>query len=73
MTQDRRQFLRHCVLAAGTMLALEGQTPKRILIRPTANSTFRRRLAERELLRGLADCFRPPRCASPTRPRPIAT
>jgi hypothetical protein len=39
------------------MLALEGQTPKRILIRPTPNPTFRRRLAERELLRGLAGLF----------------
>ncbi|MGO9894487.1 MAG: hypothetical protein ACLPX8_09795 [Bryobacteraceae bacterium] len=57
MTQDRRQFLRHCVLTAGTMLALEGQTPKRILIRPAAGATFRRRLAERELLRGLAGLF----------------
>ena len=57
MTQDRRQFLRHCALAAGTILALEGQTPKRILIRPTAGTSFRRRLAERELLRGLAGLF----------------
>ncbi len=57
MTQDRRQFLRHCVLAAGSILALEGQTPKRILIRPTPGANFRRRLAERELLRGLAGLF----------------
>ena len=57
MNQDRRQFLRHCVLAAGSILALEGQTPKRILIRPTPGATFRGRLAERELLRGLAGLF----------------
>lgn len=57
MTQDRREFLRRCVLAAGSVLALGGQTPKRISIRPAAGATFRRRLAERELLRGLAGLF----------------
>ena len=57
MDQDRRQFLRSCVLAAGSILALEGQTPKRILIRPAPGTNFRSRLAERELLRGFAGLF----------------
>lgn len=57
MNPDRRQFLRQCAVTAGTLLALHGQTPKRILIRPTAGAGFRRLLAERELLRGLAGLF----------------
>lgn len=39
------------------MLALGGQTPRRILIRPLAEDGFRQRLAGRELLRGLAALF----------------
>ncbi|HVN03567.1 MAG TPA: hypothetical protein VMT86_04060 [Bryobacteraceae bacterium] len=57
MDQDRRQFLRQCVLAAGGVIALEAQTPKRILIRPAPGTSFRSRLAGRELLRGLAGLF----------------
>ena len=57
MESSRRQFLRQCAVAAGSVLALEGKTPRRILIRPLAGEGFRRRLAARELLRGLAGLF----------------
>ena len=57
MDQDRRQFLRQCVLAAGGVIALEAQTSRRILIRPSAGASFRPQLAGRELLRGLAGLF----------------
>jgi hypothetical protein len=58
MDHNRRQFLRNCALSAGTVLALHGQSPKRILIRPAlSDAGFRRLLAERELLRGLAGIF----------------
>lgn len=57
MENSRRGFLRHCAAAAGGVLALEGKPPERILIRPLSGDEFRRRLAARELLRGLVALF----------------
>src|SRR5512134_1451638 len=49
----RRDFLRGAAL--GTLaLGTSAQSPKRILIEETPGAGFQRRLAERELLRGLA-------------------
>ena len=49
----RREFLMDAALGAATVLALDGAEPKSILISAAEDATFRRRLAERELLRGL--------------------
>ncbi|MCX6620480.1 MAG: twin-arginine translocation signal domain-containing protein [Acidobacteria bacterium] len=57
MESSRRDFLRQCAVAAGSVLALEGRTPRRILIRPVAGDSLKRRLAARELLRGLVALF----------------
>lgn len=57
MTESRRGFLRQCAIAAGSVLALEGRAPQRILIRAAATPGFRPRLAARELLRGLSALF----------------
>ncbi len=57
MESSRRDFLRQCAVAAGSVLALEGKTPRRILIRPLGGDGFRRRMASRELLRGLVALF----------------
>ena len=51
--QDRRQFLLQSSLAAAGAAMLSGAPPRRLLIRAAATPNFRRRLAERELLRGL--------------------
>ena len=50
---NRREFLRDCVLASGT-LALRGAETKRVLVEAGPQPSFQRRLAERELLRGLS-------------------
>ena len=51
--QDRREFLIQSTLAAAGAALLPGAPPRRLLIRAAAAPSFRRRLAERELLRGL--------------------
>jgi hypothetical protein len=51
--QDRREFLLQSSLAAAGAALLPGAPPQRLLIRAAATPDFRRRLAERELLRGL--------------------
>ena len=51
--QDRREFLIQSSLAAAVAALLRGAPPRRLLIRAAAAPSFRRRLAERELLRGL--------------------
>jgi len=51
--QDRREFLIQSSLAAAGAVLLPGAPPRRLLIRASAAPSFRRRLAERELLRGL--------------------
>jgi hypothetical protein len=51
--QDRRQFLLQSTLAAAGAAMLSGAPPRRLLIRAAAAPDFRRRLAERDLLRGL--------------------
>jgi hypothetical protein len=54
---DRRQFLRDCVLAGSLVSVLGAAEPGRFRIETTPRSSFRRRLAERELLRGLTALF----------------
>jgi hypothetical protein len=54
---NRREFLRGCAVTAGSVLALSAQAPARMSIRPAAQPTFRMKLAERELLRGLSGLF----------------
>lgn len=56
MNPDRRRFLQYA-LAAGAVWSLEGQSAGRVLIRPASGASFRRGLAEREMLRGLAGLF----------------
>jgi hypothetical protein len=51
--QDRRQFLRECSLAAGAAFILSGGELKKILIESESSASRHRRMAERELLRGL--------------------
>ena len=53
MTQDRRQFLLQSGMAAASAMWLDGAAPHRLLVRTVPDASFRRRLAERELLRGL--------------------
>ena len=53
MIQNRRHFLRETGLGAVAALALPAEGPRRIAIEPSREPAFRRRLAERELLRGL--------------------
>jgi len=53
MDQSRREFL-GAALAAAASFPLRGQRGGRILIEASASPGFRRQLAERELLRGLA-------------------
>lgn len=50
--QNRRQFLRETTLGA-VALTLSAAEPGTIMIEPGASGSFHRRLAERELLRGL--------------------
>jgi hypothetical protein len=50
---DRRKFLLQSSLAAVGAPWLNGASPSRYLIRTAPNASFRLRLAERELLRGL--------------------
>ena len=51
--QDRREFLIQSSLAAAGAALLPGAPPHRLLIHAAAAPGFQRRLAERELLRGL--------------------
>ncbi len=51
---NRREFLHDSVLASGAFLALRGAAPRRFLIETLPQASFHRRLAERELLRGLS-------------------
>jgi hypothetical protein len=53
MIQDRRDFLRQSSLGMAGAMLLSGVPPRRLLIRAEPAAGFRRRLAERELLRGL--------------------
>ncbi len=53
MIENRRQFLRETTLGAVAALALPAQGPKVVSIEPAVKASFRRRMAERELLRGL--------------------
>ena len=50
--RNRREFLRESAWGAAAGLALQGQGRRRILIEAGREPSFRRRLAERELLRG---------------------
>ena len=50
---DRRDFIRESALAATASVALLGQARKRVVIQPAVEGSYRRKLAERELLRGL--------------------
>ncbi|MFN7993128.1 MAG: hypothetical protein U0Q18_05985 [Bryobacteraceae bacterium] len=50
---SRREFLYGCVLAGSSAMALPPYLPLGMLIETAADASFRRRLAERELLRGL--------------------
>lgn len=54
MTQLRREFLLQSGMAAAGAAWLNGAQPRRMLVRTAPAPSFRRRLAERELLRGLA-------------------
>ncbi|MBI3667829.1 MAG: hypothetical protein HY236_16630 [Acidobacteria bacterium] len=49
----RRRFLQGSALGAVAALSLQGRAPRRILIEAAREPNVRRRLAERELLRGL--------------------
>lgn len=49
--QERREFLVQSSLAAAGAALLPGAPPHRLLVRASAAPGFRRRLAERELLR----------------------
>jgi len=51
---NRREFLHDSVLASGAFLALRGARSRRFLIETFPQSSLHRRLAERELLRGLS-------------------
>ncbi|MFB3826599.1 MAG: hypothetical protein ACE15B_07505 [Bryobacteraceae bacterium] len=53
MQGSRREFLEASAIWGAGALGLHGQGPRRVLIETTPQSSFRRRLAERELLRGL--------------------
>src|SRR5208283_2450095 len=51
---NRREFLHDSVLASGAFLALPGANSRRFLIETFPDASPHRRLAERELLRGLS-------------------
>ena len=51
---NRREFLHDSVLASGAFLALGGAHSRRFLIETLPHASLHRRLAERELLRGLS-------------------
>lgn len=54
LDRSRRRFLEDCALAGSTIFFLRGaETPKTFFIETTTGDSFKRRLAERELLRGL--------------------
>ena len=50
---DRRGFLRGCILAGPASWVLQGQPPNRYLIEAIPDASLHRKLAERELLRGM--------------------
>lgn len=51
--RSRRQFLQECALAGSTVLFLKGAESQKFRIESDPRGSFQRRLAERELLRGL--------------------
>jgi len=54
MPQDRREFLRQSGMAVAGAAWLSGAPQRRLLVRTEPGAGFRRRLAERELVRGLS-------------------
>ncbi len=53
--KNRREFLRDCALAGSTVMLLKGAETRDVRIEASSEATFHRRLAERELLRGLTN------------------
>ena len=53
--KNRREFLRDCALAGSTVMFLKGAETRNVRIEAFSEASFHRRLAERELLRGLTN------------------